>query len=303
MRLNVALGLLAAIGCQEDPGSIAVPAAPVAHHEPFDAASAGTIRGQVVWKDELPRVPAFRVRTYLDYANAVRLRGEYPNPHRPAIDPKTGGIADAVIFLRDVKGAPCKPWTHGPIQVETDSERLTIFQGQQSGRIGFARPGDDVAFVNRDSSFRAVSARGAAFFTLPFIAADQVTRRRLERTGIVNVSEEAGVYWRRAYLFALEHPYAAVSNREGKFALDQVPAGTYELSAWLPNWHVERKERDAETALVRRLIFAPPVELTQTVTIRAGAATDALIEFSMDQFARPSRVALEESAVTNDEIE
>ena len=285
IRPILAMSILAAAGCQESAAPVETPTAVVDLGASFDPDSTGTIRGRVTWQGERPVVPPFRVHSYLDYVNAARLRGEHPNPHTPQIDPETRGIGEVVVLLREVKHAQSKRWSHAPVEVETDSQCLTIFQGKQPARVGFVRRGEETAFIQRDVAYHSVAARGAAFFTLPFVAADRPTRRRLDKAGIVELSEGVGLFWRRAYLFVLEHPYAVLSDSTGKFTLDHVPPGTYHVSAWLPNWHVERVERDPETAIIRRVAFAPAVELCNTVTVNAGNAVDIEFTFANDLFA------------------
>lgn len=275
LRSIMALALAAAAGCRERTESEPAPPARVELGASFDVKTTGTIQGCVTWQGELPAIPRIRVHSYLDYANAGRLRGEYPNPHHPQIDAETRGVGGVVLYLRKVNASQSKPWSHEPVHVETDSENLIIVQGKQPASIGFVRRGDEATFTSRDTTYHAVRGRGADFFTLPFVAADQPTRRRLNQAGIVELSEAAGLYWRRAYLFVMEHPYAVLSDSTGKFALDQVPAGAYQLTAWLPNWRIDRKERDPETAIVSRVMFAPAVEVQRTVAVRAGATTEA----------------------------
>jgi plastocyanin len=38
--------------------------------------------------------------------------------------------------------------------------------------------------------------------------------------------------WMNAYVGVLEHPYFAVTDRDGKFSLKTLPAGTYTIEAW-----------------------------------------------------------------------
>lgn len=40
--------------------------------------------------------------------------------------------------------------------------------------------------------------------------------------------------WMVAYMLAPEHPYAAIVDKDGKFRIDDVPPGTYSLTAWHP---------------------------------------------------------------------
>jgi hypothetical protein len=106
----------------------------------------------------------------------------------------------------------------------------------------------------------------------------------LDQAGVVELVDGPGFYWRRAYLLVLEHPYAALSDGAGRFVLKQVPAGTYQLVAWMPNWHIVRQEHDPETAIINRMIFAPAVEIEQTVTVRPSETCEATVLMSTKRF-------------------
>lgn len=61
--------------------------------------------------------------------------------------------------------------------------------------------------------------------------------------------------WARAWILVFDHPYFAVTERAGTFAIDNVPPGTYRVKAWHPQLGVSE----------------------QTVTVAAGSpATTAL---------------------------
>ncbi len=286
-RYWLSMMLLLGVGCREET-AVKAPTAIAAEDcdNSFQRDATGVVLGGVSWKGSLPNVPPFQVHAYLDYVNANRLRGERPNPHAPTIDAITHGVAEVLIVLHQIKPGQAKPWSHAPVSVEIQPEQLAIVQGDVRKRIGIVRRGAEVAFVKRDAEFHVLRARGVAFFSLPFVAADQPTSRRLDKTGMVELSEGAGYYWRRAHLIVLEHPYAALTDRTGRFMLDQVPAGDYRLTAWLPNWHMTSREHEPETAIISRITFAPAVELEQTVTVTAGQTSLPVFVFSLDQFER-----------------
>jgi Polysaccharide lyase family 4, domain II len=100
------------------------------------------------------------------------------------------------------------------------------------------------------------------------------------------LSSAAGYFWMRGYLFVDDHPYYARTDANGAFTLDAVPPGKYELVCWLANWHVAKQERDPETAFVSRIVFQPPVELSQSVLLQPTATVEATFAVSEELFAR-----------------
>lgn len=58
----------------------------------------------------------------------------------------------------------------------------------------------------------------------------QVTKD-LRKTGIVEVTCDSHP-WMRAYVYVLDHPYAAVTNEKGEFVIKDIPPGTYSIEAW-----------------------------------------------------------------------
>jgi hypothetical protein len=284
VRLGLLLALLLLTGCRQATEPEEPPAPVEALGQALVAENTGTIQGQVSWRGDLPIVPPFQVHAFHDYSNTQRLRGVHSNPHAPHIDPETRGVGEVVLLLRQVKPELSKPWRHPPVQVQIEPDGLGIVQGETRRAIGLVRRGADITCVSRDAQYHTLRARGAAFFTLPFVDADRPSRRRLDQTGVVELVDGPGFYWRRAYLFVLEHPHAVISDRTGRFVLDHVPAGTYQLVAWLPNWNVARQEHDPETAIVNRMIFAPAVEVEQTVTVRSSATCEATVNLSTNLF-------------------
>ncbi len=271
-RASLLVFALLLAGCQEEQAPAPQPerASRPEIGSAFDPAQAGTIAGRVVWEGAAPKVDPFVVHAYLDSANPNRVIGPHQNPHAPKIDPASGGVTEAVVVLHGAAPARSAPWRLPPVKVLMEKDRLLVVQGTKAAGAGFVRQGDFISAVNEDGNFHALRARGAAFFTLPLIAAGKATLRRLERPGIVELSDGANQFWRRGHVFVLEHPYGALSGSKGEFVLEQAPAGTYELSVWLPNWHVTQEERDPETAAINRVVFAAPVEVKRNVTVVAG---------------------------------
>ena len=254
----------------------------------FDAARTGTISGRVRWQGAAPKIEPFTSTPY-----PVRFpRGsggpnqQWPNPNAPRIDSQTNGVANAVVFLRGVDLARSRPWDHPPVGVDQRDHRYLVQQENQSSRIGFVRRGDDVEMLSTDREFYSLRARGAAFFTLIFPDPHSPIKRPLSNIGVVELRSGAGHYWMRAHLFVDDHPYYVRTDTQGRFTLPQVPAGTYELVTWMPNWHVTRTVQDWETSLTAVVDFAAPMTQSQRVTVTAGSTVRVETQITVDDFPR-----------------
>jgi hypothetical protein len=285
-----ALLLLAIGGCAEDehPDAQSAPAPPALQGAAYDAANTGTIEGRVVWDGPIPAVPRFVVFSSPDNLPPDgKLLTHADNPFAPVVDPVNKGVQDAVVFLRGVDPQRAGPWPHAPVHIEQRDRTLHVLQGDTRSRVGFVRCGDSIAARSCDGDYHALRARGAAFFTLPFVDKDRPTTKRLDQPGIVELSSAAGYFWMHAHLFVVDHPYYTRTDLNGRFRLEQVPAGKYEAVVWMPSWIVVRKERDPESGLVARAVFAPPVEWTAPVTAQAGAMSSMQFEVRTADFPLP----------------
>ena len=115
---------------------------------------------------------------------------------------------------------------------------------------------------------------------------DRPLTRPLKENGVVELTSAAGYYWMRAYLFVDDHSYYARADKEGRFSLEQVPPGQYEVVCWMPNWQEARHERDPESGLITRLFFRPPVTLVQKVELGKQESKEVRFSPSMRDFQR-----------------
>jgi hypothetical protein len=259
-------------------------ASPCRSAQRFEAEAAGCIEGQVVWSGETPQVASFSYRLPAGLEHGTETAGLRANPFAPVIDPYSHGVSDAVIHLREVDPRRARRWDHPPVAIEQRDLRLHILQGGRDSGIGWARRGDPVVMVSRESLFHALRARGSTWFTLAFPDPDQPLLRPLDESGVVELTSGAGYYWMRAYLFVAEHPYYACTDADGRFTLPNVPPGRYEIVCWLPNWRETGHDRDPDTGRVTRLTFAPPAILRQTLELRARQTRDVRFVMKMSDF-------------------
>ncbi len=280
MRCVLVLVLIAYAGCEnaavppaaDPPARVAAPGA-------FSPAATGTITGRVVWTGPTPAVPPFTIPGNPLAAPILRKAQVRPNPNAPVIDDATRGLANGVVFLRGVDSRRARAWDLPPVRVDQREGRLHVLQGKVEASVGFVRRGAAVEMDAHDSCLHLLHADGAAYFTLAFPRPAQPLVRTLAEPGVVELSSAAGYWWMRAYLFVDDHPYYARTDRTGQFTLSSVPAGRYEVVAWLPYWHVTAHARDPETGLVTRVSFAAPRTQVRTVDVVVGTTSPIPFEF------------------------
>jgi hypothetical protein len=199
-----------------------------------------------------------------------------PNPNRPHVQPGSLAFAGVVVCLRGIDPARAKPWDLPPVRVELNEFQVVVKQGDDAPRrAGFVRRGDAVAMASAERQFHVLRGRGAAFFSLPFPEPGKPLSRTFDHAGRVDLSSGAGYYWASAELFVDDHPYYALTDADGRFAFDRVPAGETSVVAWHPSWHAGTIERNPETGLATRLTYAAPIEAASGVRVQPGQTATA----------------------------
>lgn len=265
-------GLLAGCGAPTpaaDPTPDPTPPAATA----FDPARCGEVTGRITWEGVVPEAPSFRFG--VPKAGGSFELKDIPNPNRLTVDPASKGVAGAVVWLKGVDAARAKPWDLPAVGVRFRDLQIEVTQGAATGRVGFVRRGESVTMQSAEAVFHVLRGRGASYFSLAFPDPNKPLSRAFDTAGRVELSSGAGYYWANASLFVCDHPYFALTDRDGSFRFEKVPAGPVTVVAWHPHWHAVRQERDPETGLVSRQTYATPPEASTPATVEAGRAVTA----------------------------
>jgi Carboxypeptidase regulatory-like domain len=78
----------------------------------------------------------------------------------------------------------------------------------------------------------------------------------------------------RAYILSFEHPYFTVTDGDGRFQIDQVPAGSYTLKAWHEGWRIQEYDQDG------RPQYEEPYLMTVEVRVLTGETSE--VEFQLE---------------------
>jgi plastocyanin len=179
--------------------------------------------------------------------------GAYPSRQVNPRTPDASEIANVVVFVKNA-----------PVDGDMALARAAIAQRDEAfvPRVTAITRGSTVEFPNFDAYFHNVfSLSRGATFDLGRFRRGEKRERTFPRAGIIKVychihSEMT------ATILVFDHRLYATPAANGSFAIDAVPPGTYQLSAW--------HERIGET--------------TKPVQVLAGE--DASVEFSLPVIER-----------------
>jgi plastocyanin len=144
------------------------------------------------------------------------------------------GIQNAVVSLKNPP--PDAKWSAMPT-VQIDQKQCVFVP-----RVVVAPAGATVEFLNSDRLLHNLHSAGTENPTVnrtqPRGRTIPLTFRRPE---IIRIDCDLHP-WMRAWVVMAEHPFYAVTNSRGEFALDNVPPGTYTVQVWQESLGVITKD-------------------------------------------------------------
>ncbi|MFQ5889373.1 MAG: beta-sandwich domain-containing protein [Gemmatimonadota bacterium] len=136
------------------------------------------------------------------------------------------GLADAVVSLVDIaSGAALEMPTSPPVL----DQRECGFRPH----VLFAPAGATVEVLNSDPIMHNVHT--LTFENRPLNRAQPPGVRKIDVTFRVPEKVKVGCDvhdWMGAWIVVIDHPYHALTDRDGNFVIEDVPPGTYTLEAW-----------------------------------------------------------------------
>lgn len=213
------------------------------------AAGSSKITGKVAFKGAVPASKKLPITK----DNAVCGTGEREIVE---VNAKGGNLAGAVVYIAKIDkgkawGESEKPvldqkgcrFTPGVMVVKKDAD-LTI------------RNSDPV--LHNIHTYEIIGAVRRTMFNVGQPdKGDMKQPIKLRRAPAIKLECDAHDFM-HGWAFAVDNPYGAVTAEDGSFAIENLPAGEYELKAWHP-------------------VLG---EKTATVSVKAGAAASAAFEFS-----------------------
>jgi len=242
--------------------AIAVNAAAQSGYQVVSLNSSGTIVGTVKWSGPLPRRAAYPITK--DPAICDPESHKTRDLERLIVGPQ-GGVANTVVFLKNISSGKA---------MEMPEPRRFLDQRhcRYEPHILLVPQGELLKMKSSDATLHTIHMNGAATYNLPFPFPNQVISRAMQSTGLVDLKCNGGHVWMNAELMVVPHPYYVVTDESGRFELNNVPRGSYEIVAWHEGWGVVRQEAAFDVLTERRIqrpVFTEPKTWEQHVTVNA----------------------------------
>ncbi|MGH9545800.1 MAG: carboxypeptidase regulatory-like domain-containing protein [Terriglobales bacterium] len=239
---------------------VALEAAAQSSYQVVQLTQSGTISGTVKWSGPLPHLPAFPIDKDPQVCD--------PDSHktrdleRLIVGPENG-VANTVVFLKDISRGKA---------MDLPEQRRSLNQKQcrYEPHILLVPENGTLQLKSSDAVLHTVHMDGAASYNLPFPFVDRTVTRTMPTAGLVNLRCNGGHAWMNAEIMVVSHPYYAVTDENGKFELNDVPPGTYQIVAWHEGWKLVREEAAFDVLTerkIRRPIFSDPKTWQKQVTV------------------------------------
>ncbi len=183
-----------------------------------------------------------------------------------------GGVANAVVYLENIReGKGIEALPAGKLD-QKDCEYIPHVQIHPVDKE-FLIASSDPILHNVHMNFRDDDSTAV---NLPFPSPTTETRK-FKRPGLLYTKCDAGHIWMSAFVFAVDHPYYAVTDADGNFTLKDVPPGSYKITMWHDGFKLVETTKDAQ-GVPTAYVFSPDIKETKDVTVQGGGTATVSFE-------------------------
>lgn len=192
----------------------------------------GTVTGQFVLEGTIPQLKPLVPKGDPGVRDSAVCAKEGVPDESLVVDAATKGIANVFVYM------PKAPSDIAPERRES-KEKLVKFDQKGCRFIPHAlilRTDQTVAILSGDSVLHNTHVNGVRNSgENQTIAMDRVgnTKWTFPQAEKMPIKIQCDIHpWMRAWWLILDHPYAAISGKDGTFTIEKVPVGTQEFVAW-----------------------------------------------------------------------
>jgi len=235
---------------------------PPSEYQEVSVKDGGTLTGKVTLKGTIPTPRVFPLVLYPFGPFCKRISDGQGNVRLMefAVD-STGGLKDAIVAVEQVKrGKPFPAIRNDFVTVDCMFHPADVLDSEQystgsDGKLHHAHPlvtvvenHQPVSIVNRDpvihnaQFFQSEKGNIVLNFPLPVSTSPRGGKLNLD-PGKRITQLICGMHeFMQSWGFVVDNPYYAKTKKDGAFIIDQLPPGTYKVTAWHPHMKVIEKE-------------------------------------------------------------
>jgi hypothetical protein len=200
-------------------GMISAPGSAIAQggYQQATVSNGGKITGQVKFDGPIPEPYVIWVKKDAEVFGAKV-------PDERLLISKDGKLQNVVVMLEGI--TPGKAWP-------TVNPTLENRGGRFIPHVQAAPRGASLEVVNGDPVLHNTHGfqESRTVFNLALPNTGQRIKQTLRRAGIIEVMCDSHD-WMNGWVLVLDHPYFAVTGKDGTFEITDVPPGAYKLTAW-----------------------------------------------------------------------
>lgn len=193
--------------------------------QPVGAQEWSSLAGRFVVTGDVPKPERLEVTRDEEVCGQFGLMDE-----SLLVNSKNRGLKNVVIWLASKGDIPVHPTLQQvpkPVQMDNKDCRFVP-------RMLHLRTDQLLQVTNSDPVVHnvAVYARRNQPFSL-VIPENKPLERSFPKSELLPIRVDCSIHaWMRAYLLITEHPYAAISDSDGKFRIEKLPPGEWEFRTW-----------------------------------------------------------------------
>jgi len=184
---------------------------------PFE--NGGSIEGVVeFFGDKVPNDPVVTLTSEKDYCGKSLPAQKYLIRNRK--------IQNAILFLENIKAGKAIP-----------REALTVTSRKCEfvPHVATGFKGNKIILKTDDPVFHAfdihASISGKEIYHVALHEQGTTVTKTLSKAGLLDLTCYTHP-WQHAYIYIFDHPYVAVTDEKGEFAIKDILPGTYTVKAW-----------------------------------------------------------------------
>jgi len=176
-----------------------------------------TLSGKIVFEGTPPSAEKVDVKSDIGTCGTVQ-------EVQPLVLGEGKGIANAVVAALGVKGDLT---AQEGILDQVNCQFVPHVQVLSAGSILKITSSDTILH-----SAHGFYEDGSTAFNIAVPIVGMEVPIKMKQTGVIRLRCDAGHTWMSAYVVVTDQPYYAVTDLNGNFTIEGLPAGTYEIEIW-----------------------------------------------------------------------